>query len=505
MSKVFLILSILKFVIILSQFAFGVIIANLFGASSSLDVYFAILTLTTSLNVIFLEAQGKAFIPYLSSLVSENNRKSQTLTILKWNGIFFFILTLLMIALSPIVIHVLAPGFSVSQMQLGISLIRIMAISILFININGILKSYLEFNNSFITAGLIEAQQLITTILGVVLFYKNFGLFVLPLSSIVAQFITFLFYGVAFGKRLLKPFSFLPKMDSIKPYLYLATPVFLSAGLSSLSVLSETFIGSYLPTNSISYYSYAGRIVRNLPLLFVPISTLFYPVLSRAFAQNNENLFNNEFKKGFSLLFFIVVPVAFFLGVFAQSIIDLLFLRGNFTLQDARITAKLLQFQIMVLICGPFGLYFSNAIFSRNKMKAGAFVSIISSFIIIVFNFVFTKFFGIIGIAIGTSCGLLMGNILQIYVLRKSTPGELFAVRNHLKIGLCVCFAIAIVKGISILLFINGPVSQVNNIIQLGFLGTIYAAIYLFLSIRSNIPSAKEVWTAFVQKTWKTS
>lgn len=70
---------------------------------------------------------------------------------------------------------------------------------------------------------------------------------------------------------------------------------------------------------------------------------IIYSSLSKAFAQNNRKELQKILTQQTSSIIMLVLPSAICMMVFNNEIVNLLFVRGNFTEEAGKVTAKILM------------------------------------------------------------------------------------------------------------------------------------------------------------------
>jgi len=128
-------------------------------------------------------------------------------------------------------------------------------------------------------------------------------------------------------------------------------PGILGLGLLQITTVVNMRFASSLGEGPITYIYLADRLLE-LPLSLVSVSlgTALLPTLSDLWARGNKEKFNETVRYYFGLNLYIAIPAALGLLMLSRPIIDVLFLRGKFSMEDAAQTALVVQIYSVILL-----------------------------------------------------------------------------------------------------------------------------------------------------------
>jgi putative peptidoglycan lipid II flippase len=133
--------------------------------------------------------------------------------------------------------------------------------------------------------------------------------------------------------------------------------------------LTERSLASRLPGGSIAGFFYASTIVSvPLSLLFIPLTTMTFPRMVEAFGRDARTGIE-LLRKQSLLLLSVSVAVVTVVALFAQSIVEVVFMRGQFTAEHARFTASILSITIFALPFMSLGRLFRNSCYSLAEYR----------------------------------------------------------------------------------------------------------------------------------------
>ncbi|SMC35438.1 murein biosynthesis integral membrane protein MurJ [Polynucleobacter kasalickyi] len=370
------------------------LIARAFGASEMTDAFNVAFRLPNLLRRLFAEgAFSQAFVPILSETNTKfGPEKSKQLinvvsTLLFWA---LLLVVILGVVFTPFLVLFVASGFKNQEtFELSVILTRIMFPYIGFISMVSLAAGILNTNKRFMVPAFTPVLLNLGMICG--------ALFLAPKLSTPI-------YGLAIGVMIggflqlvlqipfLLKLGMLPKIgitystiksamrdSDAKRILKLMGPAVFAVSVSQISLIINTNIASHLATGSVSWLSYADRLMEfPTALLGVAVGTVLLPSLSKANAAANYELAGKLVNWGIRLTFLIASPAAIALFVFGEPLATSLYHYGKFSSHDVAMTTVALQAYgvgliglILVKVLAP-GFYARQDI--KTPVKIGLFV-----------------------------------------------------------------------------------------------------------------------------------
>lgn len=128
-------------------------------------------------------------------------------------------------------------------------------------------------------------------------------------------------------------------------------PGILGMGLLQFITLVNLYFASSLQEGSISYLYWADRLLElPLSLISVSLGAALLPSLSRYAANSQWEMFRETAQESFLMNLFLAMPAALGLYFLAEPLVELLFLRGHFSVYDVQGTAHVLQVYALSLV-----------------------------------------------------------------------------------------------------------------------------------------------------------
>jgi putative peptidoglycan lipid II flippase len=371
------------------------LIARAFGASAVTDAFFIAFRIPNLLRRLFAEgAFSQAFVPILAEYKNQqgdSGTKSlvdQVATVLTW----ILLLTCVAgILAAPLIVLLIASGLQSdpATFDLTVMMTRLMFPYIGFMSLvalsGAILNTWREFkipaftpvllNLAFIVAALFVAPHLEQPIYALALAVLVGG--ILQLAIQVPAL-----YRIGMVPRIrLNPRSALQDAG-VRRVLRQMVPATFAVSVAQLSLIINTNIASHLQDGSVSWLSYADRLME-LPtgLLGVALATILLPSLSKANATGNTEEYSSLLDWGLRLTFLLALPAAVGLATLSEPLTATLFHYGKFNALSVEMTSHALIAYgvgliglILVKILAP-GFYAKQDIKTPVKIAVGVLIA----------------------------------------------------------------------------------------------------------------------------------
>ncbi|KEY90027.1 membrane protein [Candidatus Photodesmus katoptron] len=423
-----------------------IVIASLVGSSMNADVFFFANKIPNFLRRLFAEgAFSQAFIPILTEYYKYNNIKKTRELISVTSGtlgLIVLIVTIFGVLGSSILtalfgigwfIDWLTDGPEAKKFELANCMLKITFPYLWFITFVALSGAILN------TMGKFSVSAFTPVFLNVILI--GFAWFVSPnMDQPEIGLAIGIFCGGLFQCLFQLPFLIKekllvkPKWNWNYPGLIqirtLMIPALFGVSVSQINLLFDTLIASFLSTGSISWMYYANRLFEfPLGLFGVAIATIILPTLSRSYLNSQSKIFTSTVDWGVRMVTLFGVPAMLGLMVLSKPLLIVLFMRGEFTLNDVHNTSlSLLAYSSGLINCMLIKV-FASGYYSRQNTRAPVKYGIISMLFNIILNLILSWFYGYLGLAISTALSafvnmflLYKGLYLQgVYQLTKQT------------------------------------------------------------------------------------
>lgn len=429
-----------------------VVVARLMGDGAAADVFFFANKIPNFLRRLFAEgAFAQAFIPVLTEVHHDEDKARLKAFVAKVSGTLgaiVFVVSLVGVIASPVLAALFGTGWFIEYLNnepggdkftLASAMLKITFPYLAFISLTGLSGAILNTLNKFAVAAFTPVL-LNVCIIGFAVyaapqmaqpaFALAWGVFVGGIVQLAFQ-LPFLYRAGLLVK---------PQWGWHDPHVVkvrkLMIPALFGVSVGQLNLLFDTFIASFLMTGSISWLYYSDRLLEfPLGLFGIAIATVILPTLSRNHVTKNPQAFAGNMDWSVRMVSALGLPAAVGLALMAEPILTVIFQRGAFTADTARMASY-------SLTAYAFGLWFfmlvkvlAPGFYSRQDTKTPVKFGIYCMISNMVFNLIFAVPYGYVGLAIATSlsaalnAGLLYGKLHQVGVYRLSRLTLLFLLR----------------------------------------------------------------------------
>jgi putative peptidoglycan lipid II flippase len=347
----------------LTGLARDIMLAAILGAGPVADAFYVAWRLPNSFRAIFAEgAFNTAFIPAYAHVYGKGGETSARLFANRIFTLLFAAQVVLLVAallFMPQAISLLAPGFSSEpeQRHLAIELTRITFPYLLLITLVTLYGGMLNVMHRFASAAAASIFLNISMIatLALVVFFPTAG-HAAAWGVLISGFLQyFLLAGDLARHGGLPRFAPLRLDEDVRAFFRAIGPATIGSMGTQVAVFADTIIATFLPVGALSALNYAERLYQ-LPIgvIGIAIGTVLLPEMSRRLTAGDSDGAAASQRRAFEFTLLATVPfVAAFLSV-PDVIMRAMFVRGAFTVADARAASVTLAAYAVGLI--PFVL-----------------------------------------------------------------------------------------------------------------------------------------------------
>ena len=355
----------------ITGFARETLVASVFGANALTDAFNVAFRIPNLFRRLFAEgAFAQAFVPVLAATRAEQGDDATRELIDKVASVLLMAvvtLSLLGVLAAPGLVWVMASGLkqSAQGMDTAINLTRLMFPYIAFMSMvalsAGILNTWRRFAVPAATPVLLNVCMISAALWGAP-WLATQG--IEPIYALAAGVMLGGVLQLAVQLPALRRLGVLPRLgllpQSLKAawqdagtrrILSLMAPALLGVGVAQLSLIINTQIASHLTPGSVSWISYADRLMEfPIALLGVALGVVLMPQLASAQANRDADAYSAMLDWGLRLVLVLAWPCAVALLVFAQPLVAVLYHYGAFTDRDvAQTTLALMGYGVGVL------------------------------------------------------------------------------------------------------------------------------------------------------------
>ena len=400
-----LLMSALTFIGSLLGLVRNALLASRFGASLTLDIYYASFRLPDLIyNIFILGAISVAFIPLFNEFLTENREKGWQFTSLMIIGVglIFSFLSLLIIIFAKPLLSFILKGFKEDSILMAVRLTRIMMLQPLLLGISSIVSGVLRSFRLFFITSVAPLAYNLGIIIGIIFLVPHLG-------------VTGLAWGVVLGAALhllvqlpalmhLNYHFELPNFtyfhNKINTIISLISSRSSSIIISQLFLLGITSLASFLSAGTISIITLVDSILPYTTFA-LPFADAAFPYLSKLEAEHKQEEFLEVFAKTLRQILFFIIPLAFWFIVYREAVIRLLLGYGKFNWQATVNAATVLGIMAIGMIFQSINYYLLKIFFAKKNASLPFLASLISYSTGFLICFYLSKRFDIFGLAFG--------------------------------------------------------------------------------------------------------
>ena len=429
-----------------------VVVARLMGDGAAADVFFFANKIPNFLRRLFAEgAFAQAFIPVLTEVHHDEDKAQMRAFIARVSGTLgaiVFVVAIVGVIASPVLTALFGTGWVIAwlegeeagdKFELASVMLKITFPYLAFITLTGLSGAILNTMNRFAVAAftpvllnvcIIACAWFLAPVFSQPAFALAWGVFIGGIVQLAFQ-IPFLYRAGLLVK---------PKWGWHDPQVVkvrtLMIPALFGVSVGQINLLFETLIASFLVTGSISWLYYSDRLLEfPLGLFGIAIATVILPTLSRNHVAKDPAAFSGNMDWGVRMVSLLGIPAAVGLAFMAEPLMTVIFQRGEFSVE----TAKMASYSLIAYACGLISFMWVKVLapgfYSRQDTKTPVKFGIWCMIANMVFNLIFAIPYGYIGLAIATSlsatlnAGLLYVTLHKMGVYQASKETVLFLVK----------------------------------------------------------------------------
>ena len=509
------------------------LLAFMFGAGHSLDIYYASFRIP---DLIFTSVgsivSASILLPYFIQRFESGADKGKNFS----NSIFTIFFGLMIVVsgivyvIAPWLVPKLFPGFAhdLALPEL-ISSMRIMLLSPFFLGLSNLFSSLTQMHHRFLVYAASPVVYNVGIILGALIGYPMYGITGLAVGVVVGAFlhmaiqIPFMIHG-----KLLPVFTHTIDWPDIKRICVTAFPRMFTLSANQIASFALVSMASLMTIGSISIFNFAFNL-QAVPLTIIGVSysSAVFPTLSRMYFNKDMKGFLEKMIASAQHIIFWSMPLTILFVVLRAQIVRTILGAGKFDWADTRLTAAALALFTISTIGQSLIILFVRAFYAEGKTARPLYINAISASIIVASGYLLVRAFGmfplfrffiedllkidgeagtvVIVLALAYTFGVLINTILHWWMFEKVYKGfskPVFQTLFH-------SFSASIIMGyatyLSLRIFAGVfPLSKVWGIFLQGACSALIGLVVLILVL--IILQNKElvtVWKTLHSKVWK--
>jgi len=362
------------------------------GAGSELDIYYASFQVPDIIfNLIATLVSVTVILPVLIKMINKDgNEKSFAFFSQVFTSFFVLVIGVSVVAyfLLPTIAPIVAPGFTPEQILELVHVSRIVLLSPIILGISNLFGSVTQMMRRFVLFAISPLLYNIGIIVGIVFFYKIFGLIGLAYGVVLGS----LLHAVIQIPALIQDKMF-PKFVRIRDWAMIKSMALISLPrtfglvINSLTLLVLIAFATTIQEGAVSIFRLSMNL-QNVPLALIgaSFSVAAFPTLARNFSDGRTKEFIENIQNAARQIIFWSIPLTILFVVLRAQIVRVILGSQAFSWDDTRLAAATLAMFVISVTAQSLILLFTRAFYATGDTRQPVFINFISAFITIGFS-----------------------------------------------------------------------------------------------------------------------
>lgn len=359
--------------------------ASTFGASETLDIYYAAFRIPDLLYVSVASVVSLgALVPLLVHKIEENKEEAKRFV----DGMFTFFFLLISVVCAvlffaiPYMAPLLFPGFETAAAQSELILLtRILLLQPILLGLSSLLAGVTHVYKKFFVYSIGLLLYNVGIIFGLLFLYPTFGLAGLGMGVVLGALLQFIIQLSAIAREGFVPFPrFSLKRADLKEVLTLSIPRTITLSASQLVMLVLISLASLLEEGSITVFNFSYNL-QSVPLTIIGVSysVAAFPTLARLYSEGKTLLFARQIASAARHIIFWSLPAMVLFIVLRAQIVRTVLGAGEFSWSDTRLTAATLGIFSISIVAQALILLFIRGYYAAGKTRRPLIIAVATS------------------------------------------------------------------------------------------------------------------------------
>ncbi len=402
------------------------VISSVYGAGNAADIINFTFNIPNNFRKLLAEgALSSAFIPSFATMLHRDAAAG-------YNGhhyaqrLFAQVLTLQVMLLIPLllavflfpasIIRFLSDFTSPDMIASGSMLLKLFTIYLVAISCIALFQAVLQCHGHFLLTATAPLLFSVIVIVSILLFSGTLDVYAVGWGVLAGGTVHLLLLLPPLLRRGYRPVFMAPgRSKGTGEFLSGFTPV-LSVSLVMIVTQQISFyLATRLTAGAVTALS-NSIVFWQMPfgVFFGAVGTVFFPRLSRAHAANDLQTFSAVLKQGSGYIAAFLIPSALLLLFLNEPLAATLLMRGEFSLEDARLTALSLKWFAPSLFFAGLFSYMQRALYAMKRARDALLAIIIYAAVDITATLLSIYYgAGVRAFGIGSTCGYLIATVVQ--------------------------------------------------------------------------------------------
>jgi putative peptidoglycan lipid II flippase len=491
------------------------LVPNFIGVNALGDAYNIAFTITGLMyNLLIGGAIAAALIPVLSGYLAKDEEKEGWLCVSTFVNVLFiamiFVCTLGMI-FAPFLVRVIAGGFTnPDQINLTISLVRILFPSVALLMLTGLANGVLNSYRRFVASAFGPSLYNLGCSLSIIIFGRNTQNIKLIAYGIVATSFLYFLLQLFFTSKNLRFYKFRIdlKHQGFRKLLKLAIPSLIASSVVQMNILIISSFASFLESGTVTAYNIADRTWQMPYGIFAQgLGIAMLPSISAMYALNQTDHFKQTVKKSLRFIAYIIIPCSIIFIFLRVQIISTIFQFTNrFGDDNVLLTANVLGFFSIAMLSQSIVTLLNRVFYATNDTKTPLYTGLttVGVIFLLCLFFIHLTNFEAAGLAMSYSISSIINALLLYTFLAKKIGSLNLHVKSFILKELIPCFVMGIFLFFASQYLFRPDYTKIIQFIQLAWVSALAFVLYFASTMLLRLDEAnymKEKMLHFLRKS----
>ncbi|MFR7986058.1 MAG: murein biosynthesis integral membrane protein MurJ [Clostridia bacterium] len=400
------------------------VVAAYAGTSLEADAYYMVTSIYTIFELGLSTSIYQSFFPIYKELSLNHKDEKKTsifansvITILCSVAILFVFLEIFG---SRLIVGFLAPGFSSQGLELAQRLLIVSAPMLPVVVMAECFSTILRSHNIFSWSQARELGTHIGAILCIFILFNRLGIYAMGIGMLIGAIARMLIQMPVIRHIHSFKTGIQLKSNEIKKMLYRIPAALITASITEIKNIVDKMMASMLATGTVATLNYGYRLESAISgLIFNSIATGIYPDMVRLYMDQKHNELSKLIENCMQMILVIIIPLEIAAFFFGNELVTVVYKRGAFGNEEVNLTAMVFAAYMLGAVFFGLSLILSNIFYSAGDTQTPMKVNCVDLGLNIVFNFIFIKVIGAVGLALATSLASLISFFIRIKAVRK--------------------------------------------------------------------------------------
>lgn len=451
-----------------------IVLARYYGASLLTDAYIVATLIPSILIGVLATAILSTYIPVLNEEKKKGKEQHFTNNFINICVVIITVFVGLYFIFNKQIVSIFVIGFSGEDLNTIVNMTNITIFTSYALVLISIYSGYLQSKNKFIATSFYGLIFNLISIIGICISY-NYSYKIMAIMFVIGyglSLILLIISSIRCGYKYKLICNF--KDDAIKKVFLLTLPVLFNSIVWDINVVIDKSLISTVGEGYVSALNYSYKVISVATNVIAnSISVYIFPKLTEMFQNKEDEAISKTVTNSLFLMLALIVPITIFMICFAEPIIKVLFMRGNFDENALQITKTSLQIYAISIIPIGINTIIYKVFNAMQKNRIPAVNAIISIIINIICNFILIRIFSYKGIILATG----VSNIVATALIIIRTRNENVKIKYRMLLIDMAKIMIATLIAGAVAIYIY-KVLAINELVKVLIVGVTYLAIY---------------------------